>query len=84
MNESTENESTATGGSPVEPEGELLQVGLEMTRNNRSLMCAENPPLEEAGNPMYSRHRNMSGVTRRFQHHSLVHVAVVGGGAKGT
>jgi hypothetical protein len=46
LEQSVKDESAVAGASPVEPEGELLQIGLEVGRVNRAVMGAEDPALE--------------------------------------
>ena len=52
--EPAEKEPAAPGGPPVEPEGELLQVGLQVGGKDRALMGTEDPPLKQAGDSVYA------------------------------
>ena len=62
--ESPENEPTRDGGWPIKAEGELLQVGLQVFGNDGSLVGAEDPSLEQAGDLMHAGHRNVGRVIR--------------------
>ena len=61
---SPENEPTCVWGSPIETEGELLQIGLQVLGNDGSLVGAEDPSLEPAGDVMHAWHRNLRRVIR--------------------
>ncbi len=54
--ESAEDEPSTAGGSTVESESELLQIGLEVGCCERPLMRALYPPLEETNDTMHARH----------------------------
>lgn len=58
-----EHETAAAGMAAVEPESELLKVGLEMGSVYRALMGAQQPALEKTCDPVNTRHRYMGGVT---------------------
>ena len=62
--EPAEKEPAAAGGAPVEPEGELLQVGLQVGGQDRALMGTEDPPLKQAGDSVYAWHGDVGRVAR--------------------
>ncbi len=62
LHKSVKDKPAAAGITPIEPECKLLQIRLEVGRDKRTLMGAQYPALEEACNPMYTWHRNMSGI----------------------
>jgi hypothetical protein len=57
-----EYEAATAGGPAVEAEGELLQVGLQVIWSDGALVCAENPPLEQAGDPVHGGHDHVGGI----------------------
>lgn len=67
----SEYQAPAPGSAPVEPEGELLQVGLQMNWNDGTLMGPKNPPFQQTRNSMDTRHGDMGGVAGRRQ--TLIH-----------
>ncbi len=75
--ESPEDKASAAGVTPVEPECELLQVGLQVSRVDAALVCAKKPPFEEARHPVNARHHNMSQIFRCINVDHLAIVAVL-------
>ena len=72
----TEDETTAGRGTAVEAEGELLQVGMQMLGCDGALVGAEDPALQQAGDPMDSRHGDVGRIVGRGQHRLVTCVAV--------
>src|SRR5680860_185856 len=62
--QSVEEHPSGTGSASVEPEGELLEVRLEVIRADRPLMGPKKPALEQARDPMDARHRDMRRIAR--------------------
>ena len=62
--QSAEKEPTAAGCASVEPESELLQVGLQVGGNDRSLVGTEDPLLKQAGDLVHAWHGDVGGVAR--------------------
>ena len=56
-----EDQSPAAGGAPVETEGELLQIGLQVGWNDRALVSTEDPTFKEAGDSVYAWHGTWAG-----------------------
>lgn len=78
LHEAAKDEPPAAGIPSVESECELLQVGLEVSRDHRALMCAQNPALEKTRDAVHTGHRNVGWISRRRKHHSLMHEPVIG------
>jgi len=47
LDEPAKDQATVAGVAPVEPEGELLQIGLQVDGVDRAVMGAEDPALEQ-------------------------------------
>ena len=54
LQEPEEQQAALAYGTPVEPEGELVQVGLQMIAFDRTLVGALQPPLGQAEQPVYA------------------------------
>lgn len=78
LDKAAKYQPTAAGAASVKPKGELLQIGLEVSRDDRALMGAQNPTFEEACDAVHTGHRNVGGLSRRGRHGSLVQVPVLG------
>jgi hypothetical protein len=59
LDESVEEETTGSRGSPVEPECEFVEVVVEVPLADRSVVGSEPPPLEERGNSVNPGHSHM-------------------------
>ena len=57
--ESPEEEAAELGAAPVEAEGKLVEVRLEVVPRHSSLVRAQQPSLHEARNTVYSRQNHM-------------------------
>ena len=56
LGESVEEQATRPGASAIEPEGEFVEVVIEMTVLNAALVSANQPSLEKRGDIMHPRH----------------------------
>ncbi len=78
LHEPPEEQPAAARSAPVEAEGELLEVGLEVIGGHGALMGAQHPPLEQAGDTMDARHQDVSVFVGCAQDRLLVWVAAMG------
>ncbi len=62
FHEPAEKEPTATRGASVEPERELLQVRLQVGRNDGALVGTEDPPLKQAGDSVHAWHGDVGRI----------------------
>lgn len=62
LEEPTEDQPAAARGPAVEPEGELLQVGLKVTGIDRALVGAEDPAFQQAGDTMNAWNGDVGGI----------------------
>ena len=70
-----EEQPTGPGAPTVEAEGEFIEIVVEMSPLNASLMSADQPSLEQRGNKMDARHDFMSRVRTATDHGDLMLVA---------
>ena len=61
LEEPVEQQPALPNVPPVEPEGELVEVGLQMPRVDRALVGAQQPALEQAGHPVHPGHGHVAG-----------------------
>lgn len=71
---SAEDKATAARGTPIKPEGELLQVGLQMGIGHGTLVGTENPALQQTRNSVHTWHGNVCRVPRGGQYGLLMRV----------
>lgn len=75
---SAKYEATAARSAPVESEGVLLQVGLQMLFGHGTLVGTKNPAFQQTGDSVYTRHGNVRRVFRRREYDLLVRVSALG------
>ena len=75
---SSRRRETSVRGAPIESEGELFEVGLQMLRRNRTLVSPEDPALEKTGDTMHAGHGDVSRVARFGEYGSSMPIAVLG------
>jgi len=75
--EPVEQQPALPGVPPVEPGGELVEVGLQMPRVDRALVGAQQPALEQAGHPVHPGHGHVGRIRRARQDLAVAGVAGV-------
>jgi len=76
--EAVEQQASRSGGTAVEPEGVLVEVGVEVLAADRALVGAEQPPLQQRGDAVYARHDHVRRVAGGADAGRFVVVAVLG------
>ena len=75
LQESIEEQPTRLRCPPVEPEGELIEIIIQMLRTNRSLMRAEQPSLEQRDGQVNSGEKILAQFVGVVEH--LVSIAKI-------
>jgi len=75
-----EEESPELRPAPIEAEGELVEVPLQMVRLHGALVGSEQPPLEQAGDAMYPGKERVCRDARVGHRYGLVNIVVRDGG----
>lgn len=65
-----------TGSSSVEPEGELIEVVIEMLTRHTSLVDAQEPPFQQCGDSMDTGQQGRSGLATPAHHAGSMAIAV--------
>src|SRR5450631_2862530 len=60
LEESVEEQASVARASAVETEGELVEVVVQLRVTDRSLVSAEDPPLDQRGDEVHMRESNVS------------------------
>lgn len=63
LKEAKEEQSAPAGVAAIEAEGEFIEIGVQMLRGHRSLVCSEQPAFEEGSHLVHPGHGNMGWVS---------------------
>ena len=74
LKKAVEQETPGPGTSPVEPEGELIEIVGELSVSDGSLVGSQEPPFDERGYPVRPGQRYVCWVWRGglFDHEMII------------
>ena len=77
LEQAVEEKPSLARAAPVEAEGELVEVEVELVRPGGALVGAEEPPLQQRRNAVDAGHRDVRRVAAGVETGRVVEIAVV-------
>src|ERR1019366_3149461 len=77
LKQAVEQQTARAGSTAVEAEYEFVQVMVELRRLHGPMVSTQYPTLDQRGDPMHSRHRDVCRYGATQYHHRFMRVAMV-------